>query len=223
MSTKHMRIFSYLKEYSTFMHQMRIGSEPVKDMLPRRSNTKMATPKAYPRGSVVDYTMRFARPHDGQCEVNLWKGGQVLRLQTPVPCGGGLQRQGYSFTLPPNTPTCTAADNCFLQFYYYSAESRDYASCTDIVISGTGPAAETGLVSGKMFNDGVDYALSNDQSNQYRGQQTTLPELEAKFQLEECTGKGSLVNYKTNTFEQRANTIRQSMHEAVRELSRTIV
>ena len=196
-------------------HKKRSGTEVVKTMLPCRSVNPMAEPVVYTRGSSVQYLMRFNNPHDGQCEINLWKNGQTMPLMTPKPCGGGAERAQFNFTMPANAPACAKGDGCFMQFYFFSAEPRDYAQCTDIIIAGNGIAgaqtpapilpksttaatnttrktrrAATGMVPGKMFRDGDDYKNANDDYNQYRGQQGATTQYAARFRLEEAVGKG---------------------------------
>lgn len=126
-------------------HKKRTGTEAFMTMLPCRSDIAMTTPVVYNKLSTVQYNLRFNNPHDGQCEINLWKNGMVMPLMKPKVCGGGVQRSQFNFTLPANTPTCGPNEGCFMQFYFYSVEPRDYSQCTDIVFAEDGGVEATAI------------------------------------------------------------------------------
>ncbi|KAJ3084204.1 hypothetical protein HK102_000732 [Quaeritorhiza haematococci] len=211
----------------------RSGNEQPLDMLPCRSNIPMAQPVSLKRGDTMQYVLRFNNPHDGQCEINLWKNNQTMPVATPRDCGGGFRRETFNITIPQNAPSCGPGEGCLLQFYFYSVEPRDYAACTDIVLEGAAPAIQArqaAMQPAKMFQDGYDHAMVDDNYNQYRGQQQMTQKLTDRFELEKCVGTGrtarqlgviprDLADRKKNLRNQIQNAIKEVEGRARSELT----
>ncbi|KAJ3060816.1 hypothetical protein HK102_009350, partial [Quaeritorhiza haematococci] len=199
-------------------------NEAVKDMLPCRSSVAMQTPVRLARGETLQYVLRFNNPHDGQCEINLWKGNETMPVAAPRDCGGGFRRETFNVTIPPNAPACNPGE-CFLQFYFYSVEPRDYAACTDIVLEGAAPgglqARQTQMQPAKIFQDGYDHAMVDDDYNQYRGQQQMTQKLTDRFELEKCVGSGRVVRQEgilPRELRDRKKNLRNQIQEAIKRL-----
>ncbi|KAJ3088756.1 hypothetical protein HK102_008029 [Quaeritorhiza haematococci] len=200
-------------------------NEQPKDMLPCRSSIPMAAPVRTQRGDTVQYLLRFNNPHDGQCEINLFKNNQTMPVQTPINCGGGFRRETFNVTIPANAPDCGPNDGCFLQFYFYSVEPRDYAACTDIVIEGAAPAGlqarQTQMQPAKMFQDGYDHSMVDDDYNQYRGQQQMTQKLADRFELEKCVGSGRIakeLGVIPGELRERKKALRDEIQTAIKQL-----
>ncbi|KAJ3088757.1 hypothetical protein HK102_008030 [Quaeritorhiza haematococci] len=203
----------------------RNGNEQPKNMLPCRSDILMASPVRFKRGDTVQYLLRFNNPHDGQCEINLWKNNQTMPVQSPINCGGGFRRETFNVTIPANAPDCGPNDGCFLQFYFYSVEPRDYAACTDILIEGAAPAGlqarQTQMQPAKMFQDGYDHAMVDDDYNQYRGQQQMTQKLADRFELEKCVGSGRIakdLGVIPGSLRNRKQSLRNEIQNAIKSL-----
>ncbi|KAJ3067747.1 hypothetical protein HK102_007345 [Quaeritorhiza haematococci] len=194
------------------------------DMLPCRSSIPMAQPVSLQRGDTMQYVLRFNNPHDGQCEINLWKNNQSMPVATPRDCGGGFRRETFNITIPQNAPSCGPGEGCFLQFYFYSVEPRDYAACTDIVLEGAPPAVQarqTAMQPAKMFQDGYDHAMVDDNYNQYRGQQQMTQKLTDRFELERCVGTGRTarqLGVVPRDLADRKKSLRNQIQSAIKEV-----
>ena len=119
--------------------------EAAHDMLPCRQPFQQMEIVGIARGQEADFPIRWNNPHESSCEINLWTGDmtQNCAIRKPFNCGGGFKNQLFKFTVPADTPGCdTPEDECFLQLYGHSVETRTYAICTRFFFNG-GAATES--------------------------------------------------------------------------------
>ena len=117
------------------------------DLWPCRASPPMAKPHVFKRGQVIPVETQSNNMHAGYIEYNIFRGAQVHQALAPSKSGAGFARAGTTITIPQNFPSCGIADKCFLQFYFFSAEPRNYVTCSDFVLEGdvVGAVAETGF------------------------------------------------------------------------------
>eukprot|EP00834_Sanchytrium_tribonematis_P008811 NODE_1201_length_1809_cov_0.884211.p1 type:complete len:426 gc:universal NODE_1201_length_1809_cov_0.884211:1378-101(-) len=148
------------------------------DLLPCRLSPKMPSPIIWKRGDEIEFQNQWNNPHASFCELNMVKpqGNQtkVFQVLPLTPCGSGFTRQGLKFKIPENFPKCE--DGCFLQYYAYSLEPRDYATCVDFVIKDDPPSGSTlSLADFKFYSDKDDFEKVSNDYNPYRGQSPSVP------------------------------------------------
>ena len=105
---------------------------------PCRAAPPMATPNVFQRGQSLKVEYQSNNQHAGYMEWNIFtnQGKFVRQVYGPKAAGKGFQRGGTQITIPADLPRCTKADGCFLQFYFYSKEPRNYVTCADFVLAG---------------------------------------------------------------------------------------
>ena len=147
------------------------------DLLPCRAAPEMKTPHIWERGQKIEFQNQWNNPHASFCELNLVrKDGnetKVFQVVKPFECGGGFQRQGLDFYIPENFPKCEQSQ-CFLQYYAFSLEPRDYVTCADFIINGD-PSSTLDMQPFKVYNDGKDFDEVSNDYNPYRGQAADIP------------------------------------------------
>ena len=111
------------------------------DLWPCRGAPPMAKPHVFKRGQVIPVETQSNNMHAGYIEYNIFRGTQVHQALAPSKSGAGFARAGTTITIPQDFPACGVADKCFLQFYFFSAEPRNYVTCSDFVLEGDVPGA----------------------------------------------------------------------------------
>uniref|UniRef100_A0A0G4IEP8 EGF-like domain-containing protein n=1 Tax=Chromera velia CCMP2878 TaxID=1169474 RepID=A0A0G4IEP8_9ALVE len=119
-----------------------------------------------------------------------------------VLCFGGYDYVEFNFTLPMNFPPCEPGQ-CFIQWYAYSVEPRDYAACIDFVTDEEEVAWNREMEPlvfkpAKYYQDGAEHAFWNKDYNQYRGQSVLMNRFAIRWLLEEPTSRGSVTNTANN-------------------------
>ena len=154
------------------------ANEPRVDLLPCRAAPVMDNPHAWTRGQVIEFQNQWNNPHASFCELNLVRqdgnATTVYQVVEPTECGGGFTRQGFNFNIPSNFPKCDKGQ-CFLQYYAYSLEPRDYVTCSDFTISDDPPSSALQMKPFKVYHDGEDFDKVSNDYNPYRGQADPIP------------------------------------------------
>ncbi|KAI8905063.1 hypothetical protein EDD86DRAFT_71353 [Gorgonomyces haynaldii] len=214
------------------------------DMLPCRNDTKQPG-MTLTRGVAVDLPLRWNNPHDSDCEVNVFVNGlkTVIPIKRPFNCGGGYQDMRTNFTIPTDFPGCEkASDNCVVQIYGHSVETRTYAMCIDVTLNPAVPAKQAvakrqanGAVptNGKdilvsvpqpaiHYQDSFDTSHVDSQFSGYRGQQKPFirDQLAAVIEIRSFLGNGGLVplgNVKQDARKKLENEVNNAIKQAERK------
>ena len=137
------------------------------DLWPCRAAPPMAKPHVFKRGQVIPVETQSNNMHGGYIEYNIFRGTQVHQALAPSKSGAGFARTGTTITIPSDFPTCGTADKCFLQFYFYSKEPRNYVTCSDFVLEGDVPGAVADI-----NLDGTPKDAPNKNDNDFYKKQT---------------------------------------------------
>ena len=105
---------------------------------PCRAGPGMETPNVYQRNQTVQVQWQSNNMHASIVEINVFtNNGQMTRtLYGPAKTMSGFARGGFPVTIPSDLPPCAAGCPCFLQYYVYSMEPRNYVTCSDFIIQG---------------------------------------------------------------------------------------
>ena len=103
---------------------------------PCRGAPAMEQPLEAVRGDTIQMQWQSNNPHASMFEYNVFsQQGELVTNVFNAEGAAGYQRGMADITMPNNIEGCQEVGDCFIQFYAYSLEPRNYVTCTDFILT----------------------------------------------------------------------------------------